>query len=95
MGSQSSLGDVTHGSDPAVATRLYEESLVIIERLVESHPGNLGYQRETALSYGKLAEAARQSDPAKATHLYGEEHALFENLAQVDPVNLSYRPERS
>jgi hypothetical protein len=49
-------GDVQRAQgDLAAALTSYQASLAIAERLAKADPGNAGWQRDLALSYGRIA----------------------------------------
>ena len=49
--------------NPDEARRLFQQGLTIAERLAAQDPGNVGFQRDLAISRSKLANLARGTDP--------------------------------
>jgi hypothetical protein len=51
--------------DLAAALNSYREDLAIADRLAKSDPGNAGWQRDLAVSYGNLARVFRKAGEKK------------------------------
>jgi predicted Zn-dependent protease len=68
------------------ALKSYEAKRDIIFRLAKSDPGNAGWQRDLAMSYGKLSLVHRQSDDkAKARDYLRQGQAIMARLTKLSP----------
>jgi tetratricopeptide (TPR) repeat protein len=69
---------------PAGALKSYCNSLAIMQRLVQSDPGNAGWQRDLSVSYGKLGDVfSEQGDIEEAIKNYRLALALVDRLISV------------
>jgi Tetratricopeptide repeat len=70
--------------DLAGALKSYRDCLAIAERLAQSDPGNAGWQRDLASSYGRLADVYRQSkDRRKALAALRQGKAIMDRLVKL------------
>ena len=78
---------VAQGNLPAALTS-YQASLAIRERLAKADPGNAGWQRDLALSYGRVATVEAQQgardDALEALRARTGNHS---RLSQQSPDN--------
>jgi hypothetical protein len=76
----------------AGALKSYQGGLAIRERLAKSDPGNAGWQRDLALSFGKLALVHKQSgDKAKARDALRQGQAIMARLTKLSPDNATWK----
>jgi hypothetical protein len=65
-----------------------QDGLAIRERLAKSDPGNAGWQRDLAMSFGELAMIHGQSgDKAKALDFLRQGQAIMARLTKLSPDN--------
>ena len=78
--------------DLAAALKSDRDSLAIMERLAQSHPGNAGWQYDLAVSYAKLAGVYRQSnDRDKALAALRQGKAIIDRLVKLSPDNAGWK----
>ena len=83
------MGDVlvAQGNLPE-ARRSYRDGLIIAQRLAASDPGNAGWQRGLAVSYGKIADvAARKGARAEALDGFRRARDIVARLSRESPDN--------
>jgi len=87
--SHNKIGDVQRAQgDLAAALASYRASLAIAERLAAADPGNAQWQRDLALSHGRVAMAlARQGKGEEARAGLEAGRAIIVRLRQVSPDN--------
>jgi hypothetical protein len=70
----------------AAAQKFFHDSLAIAERLTTADPSNAGWQRDLAISHGRIAELlAEQDDTAQALSEYRQAREIIARLAAVSP----------
>jgi hypothetical protein len=85
----SKLGDLAVAARDAAAARdWYTQRLAIARRLVQADPGNVQFQRDLSVSYGRLAMLSATSDPTEARRLIARD--IVRRLAEIDPSNATY-----
>ena len=91
------LGDIARGRGRiADATQLYQQALVIDERLARLDPGNTEFQHELSISYDRLAQLARDAgNTGEAERLYRQALPIDERLARLDPGNAGFQRDLS
>jgi hypothetical protein len=78
--------------DLGAALASYQTGLEIRERLAKADPGNAGWQRDLALSYGHLAKVrAQQGARADAASMFQQGQEIISRLAQQSPNNATLR----
>ena len=78
------------------ALKSYRDSLMIIDRLARSDPGNADWQRDLSVSYDKIGDVqVAQGDLAGALKSYRDSLAIADRLAQSDPGNAGWRRDLS
>jgi hypothetical protein len=87
------IGDVQQAQgDLAAALTSYQASLAIRDRLAKADPGNAGWQRDLALSYGRVALiAAGQGDRPGALSAYRQGREIIARLSRQSPDNATLR----
>jgi hypothetical protein len=74
--------------DLAAALRSYQASLAIRERLAKADAGNAGWQRDLALSYGRMAIVeAQQGTREDALDALWQGRNIISRLARQSPNN--------
>jgi hypothetical protein len=69
-------------------------TLAIAERLAKSDPGNAGWQRDLALSWGRLGGLHKQSgDTAKARDSFRQGQAIMQQLTKLSPDNAVWKQD--
>jgi tetratricopeptide (TPR) repeat protein len=77
----------TYGNS-AAALKSYRDGLTIADRLAKSDPGNAGWQRDLALSYGLVAKVeARQGAHADGLRDFRQGRDIVARLARESPDN--------
>jgi tetratricopeptide (TPR) repeat protein len=91
------LGDIWQKrGDLKAALKSYSDSLAIAERLAQSDPGNVGWQRDLSVTYNKVGDAqVAQGDLKAALKSYSDSLAIFGRLAQSDPGNAGWQRDLS
>jgi len=70
----------------------YQASHDIFDRLAKADPGNAGWQRDLALSYGCLAKVhAQHGTRASAISMFRQGQEIISRLAQRSPDNVTLR----
>jgi tetratricopeptide (TPR) repeat protein len=76
------------------AVNAYSDSLDTRERLAKLDPRNMGWQRDLAASYSKLADAHRQSgDKAKARAFLRQRQEIMARLTKLSPDNAVWKQD--
>ena len=82
-------GFVQNRTSPANRRASYQSSLAIRERLAKANPGNAGWQRYLALSYGHLAKIRAQQGARRegsGNHFSAARHSPENTTLQDDPA---------
>jgi tetratricopeptide (TPR) repeat protein len=89
------LGDVlVQRGDLAAAFKSYSEALVIADRLAESDPGNIDWQRDRSMSFSRIgAIQMARGDLAATLRSYRDSLAIMDRLAKSDPGNAELQRE--
>ncbi len=78
---------VAQGNLPE-ALKSFRDSLAIRDRLAKADPGNAGWQRDLALSHGRVAMVlARQGSRSEAALAFEQGRAIIVRLRQQSPDN--------
>jgi tetratricopeptide (TPR) repeat protein len=81
------FGDVqvAQGNLPE-ALKSYKDSLAIRDRLAKSDPGNMDWQRDLSISYGRVGGVQEaQGDLSEALKTFRDGLAIRDRLAKSDP----------
>jgi hypothetical protein len=77
--------------DLASAMKSYKAKRDIISHLAKSDPGNAGWQRDLAASFGKLALVHKQyGDRAKARDFFRQGQTIMARLTKLRPDNAEW-----
>jgi tetratricopeptide (TPR) repeat protein len=89
------MGDIKqHRGDLGAALVIYREVESIAERLAKSDPGNPSWQRELAVSYGKVGEVlVAQGNLPEALASHQASLAIMDGLTKSDPGNPDWQRE--
>ena len=72
----------------AGALKSYREDLATMDRLAKADPGNTGWQRDLASSYGRIAQVlAQQGESALALDAFRQGRAIIAPLEKASPDN--------
>jgi len=95
--SLSRIGDVqVDQGDLDAALKSYQDSLVIVEQLAKSDPGNAGWQRDLSVSLEKIGNVqVDQGDLDAALKSYQDSLVIREQLAKSDPGNAGWQRDLS
>jgi hypothetical protein len=78
----------------AGALASYREAIAIRDLLAKSDPGNAGWQRDLAVSYGNLASVYLQSGDRDNTLIaLRQGHAIMDRLTKLSPGNAGWKRE--
>ena len=70
----------------------YGDSLAIFERLAKADPGNVEWQRDLSVAYGKIGDVQRaHGDLAAVLKSYADSLAIAEKLTKTDPGNVDWQ----
>ncbi len=84
----------TAQGDLAGALKAYQDGLAVIDRLAKSDPGNAGWQRDLAVSDGRLASVYRaQKDNAKAREALEAGRTIMAKLVALSPDNTGWKDD--
>jgi hypothetical protein len=76
--------------DPAAALTNYQASLAIRERLAQADPGNAGWQRDLAVSFGRVGMVeSRQGTREDALKAFRSGPDIIARLAKQSPANVT------
>jgi hypothetical protein len=83
------IGDVQQAQgDLTAALTSYQASLAIAERLAKADPGNAGWHRDLALSYGRVAVIEmRQGFRDDALNAFQQGRGIIAQLVRQSPDN--------
>jgi tetratricopeptide (TPR) repeat protein len=87
--SYTKIGDVlvAQGQLPD-AMKVFRDGLAIAERLAKADPGNAGWQRDLAVSFGLVAKIEQRSgEMEKARQGYQNARDIIERLMKLSPDN--------
>jgi tetratricopeptide (TPR) repeat protein len=74
------------------ALKSYRDSLMIIDRLAKTDPGNTDYQRELSVAYNNIGDVqVEQGDLSGALTSYRDSLAIIDRLAKSDPGNSGWQ----
>jgi len=80
--------------DPTAALDSFRKGLAAIERAANIDPNNAGWQRDVAISYGKLAAALKQTgDNEQALDALRRGQAIIERMANLFPDNATWKQD--
>jgi hypothetical protein len=87
--SHDKIGDVQQAQgDLAAALTSYRALHAIADRLAKADPGNAGWQRDLALSFGRAAAVhASQHDHDRALSQFREGRGIIVRLMRQSPTN--------
>ena len=72
----------------AEALKSYRDGLVVADRLAKANPGNADWQRDLAISQGRVGVLlAKQGDAAHALDMLQQGRAVVARLVQQLPTN--------
>src|ERR1700736_4303706 len=78
----------------ADALKSYRARQVIILRLANSDPGNAEWQRDLAVSFGKLGLVHKQSgDKAKALDALRQGQTIMAHMTKLSPDNATWKQD--
>ena len=76
------------------ALQAYRDSFAIFERLAKADPSNAGWQRDLAVSYGKLASAyLRLNNAAEALAALRKGRDVMVALVTISPSNTQWKED--
>ena len=80
--------------DLAGALKSYQDDYAIMGRLAKSNSGHAGWQRDLALSFGRLALVHRQSsDNANALDFFRQGQAIMARATKLSPDNATWKQD--
>jgi len=91
----SEVGDVQEEQGDRAAARVsYQKSLDIGEKLADRDPGNMDWQQDLAVNYGRVGLVyVQQGNLAAALTYYGKSLSIQETLAARDPGNTDWQKD--
>lgn len=89
------LGDVLQAQGKlAEAQSAFEDDLTVSRRLVEQHPGHVGWQRDLAVAYCRLGSVLEARGKLREAHAaFSENLTIARRLAEQDTSNVGLQTE--